>query len=139
MMFGAAPSHDPSKIGVAATGVPRFARLDVALGWATEIPAAILVAAEIIVLLAGVVSRYIVQRPLVWTDELASALFLWLAMLGAVIALRRDEHMRLTALLTRAPARWRSWLEAVGAMVARLMIWPSPRCRPIARRFARFG
>ncbi len=29
-----------------------------------------------------------------WSDELASILFLWLSMLGAVIALRRGEHMR---------------------------------------------
>ncbi len=117
MTAGAAPSHEPGKIGVAATGAPRFVRLDAALAWATEVPAALLVAAEIVVLLAGVVSRYVFRSPLVWTDELASALFLWLTMLGAVIALRRDEHMRLTALLTRTAPRWRSWLEAVGAMV----------------------
>ncbi|MFB9123135.1 TRAP transporter small permease [Paraburkholderia dipogonis] len=48
-------------------------------------------------LLAGVTSRYILHAPLVWSDELASMLFLWLAMLGAVIALRRGEHMRMTA------------------------------------------
>ena len=72
----------------------RFARLDRILALATEIPAAVLVSIEILVLLAGVVSRYVFNQPLTWTDELASILFLWLAMLGAVIALRRDEHMR---------------------------------------------
>src|SRR4051794_25324596 len=67
----------------------RLAWLDVALAWITEVPAAIIVVVEIGVLFAGVVARYVVHRPLVWSDELASALFLWLAMLGAVIALRR--------------------------------------------------
>src|SRR5579885_3222763 len=88
-------------IGGSRAAVPglRFARLDAVIAWATEVPAAVLVAVEILVLLAGVGSRYVFQNPLVWTAELASALFLWLAMLGAVIALRRDEHMRLTALL----------------------------------------
>ncbi|MBV9522029.1 MAG: TRAP transporter small permease subunit, partial [Alphaproteobacteria bacterium] len=105
-----------SGAGASASAI-HFARLDQALAWASEVPAAFLVALEIIVLLAGVVSRYVFRNPLVWTDELASALFLWLAMLGAVIALRREEHMRLTTFLNRAPARWRSWLEAVGAMV----------------------
>ncbi len=108
-----------SKDMVRGTGpVPaRFAKLDRAIALATEIPAAILVAAEILVLFAGVVSRYVFHNPLVWSDELASALFLWLAMLGAVIALRRDEHMRLTAFVSRAAPRRRAWLEAVGAMI----------------------
>ncbi len=44
---------------------------------------------------AGVFARYALNRPLVWSDELASALFLWLAMLGSVLALGRSEHMRL--------------------------------------------
>jgi tripartite ATP-independent transporter DctM subunit len=101
---------------------PRFARLDRAIALATEIPAAILVAAEILVLFAGVVSRYVLHSPLVWSDELASALFLWLAMLGAVIALRRDEHMRLTAFIGKAGPRRRAWLEAVGAMVVAVFV-----------------
>ena len=62
-----------------------------------EIPAALLVVAEIVVLLAGVIGRYVFHEPIIWSDELASILFLWLAMLGSVIALRRGEHMRMTA------------------------------------------
>jgi TRAP-type C4-dicarboxylate transport system permease small subunit len=41
-----------------------------------------------------VVARYGLHRPLIWSDELASILFLWLAMLGAAVAFRRAEHMR---------------------------------------------
>jgi TRAP-type C4-dicarboxylate transport system permease small subunit len=55
--------------------------LDTALGHLVEIPAALLVLAEIVVLLAGVTCRYLLRAPLVWSDELASMLFLWLAML----------------------------------------------------------
>src|SRR5260370_2261663 len=87
----------------------RFARLDRILALATEIPAAVLVSVEILVLLAGVVSRYVFNRPLTWTDELASILFLWLAMLRAAIALPRDEHMRLGGLVPLAPPRLPSW------------------------------
>ena len=113
---------------VAAAALPhapvrrRFARLDRALALMTEVPAAALVVVEVVVLFAGVVSRYLVNRPLTWSDELASVLFLWLAMLGAVIALRRDEHMRLTALVTRAPARWRGPLETVAALVVAVFV-----------------
>ena len=44
-------------------------------------------------------SRYVFHQPLIWSDELASILFLWLAMLGAVVAFRRAEHMRMTAIV----------------------------------------
>jgi len=71
------------------------------LAWVSEGPAAALVGLEIAVLLAGVVARYVFNSPLTWSDELASVLFLWLAMLGAVIALQRGEHMRLTTLVNR--------------------------------------
>ncbi len=91
--------------------------LGVALTVATEGPAALLMLMEILVLSAGVVARYVFNRPLVWSDELASLLFLWLAMFGAVIALRRSEHMRLTILVTNASPRMRAWLEAFGASI----------------------
>jgi tripartite ATP-independent transporter DctM subunit len=84
------------------------------LGRITEVLAAILVALEILVLLAGVIARYVFNRPLTWSDELASILFLWLAMLGAVIALRRTEHMRLGFLVARAPPRLHAAFETFG-------------------------
>jgi tripartite ATP-independent transporter DctM subunit len=96
---------------------PRFARLDRALGLLTEIPAAALVVVEIAILFAGVVSRYVFDRPLTWSDELASALFLWLAMLGAVIALRRGEHMRLTTFVNLLAPRRRAFVDTLGALI----------------------
>lgn len=93
-----------------------LARLDRGLGWLVAVPAALLVLADIGVLLAGVVSRYLLHSPLLWSDELASILFLWLAMLGSVVALRRGEHMRMTALVSQAGPQRRALLEAVATM-----------------------
>ncbi len=93
--------------------------LDAALGGLVELAGAAIVLIEILVLFAGVVARYVFHSPLVWSDELASILFLWLSMLGAVVALRRGEHMRMTALVNHiGPAR-RAQLEA-GALAASL-------------------
>src|SRR5689334_7442397 len=47
-------------------------RIEAGLGSAIEAIAALLVAAEIVVLFAGVVARYVLHRPLTWSDELAS-------------------------------------------------------------------
>jgi len=84
------------------------------LGRLVEIPAAILVVTEVIVLFAGVVSRYVFDHPLVWSDELASLCFLWLGLLGACIALQRGEHMRLSVL----PERIRAFSEAMATVLA---------------------
>ena len=78
-----------------------------------------LVAVEATILFAGVVSRYAFGRPLVWVEELAAILFLWLVSLGAVIALRRTEHMRMTVLVGRAGPRFR---RAAGGFAALLVV-----------------
>jgi tripartite ATP-independent transporter DctM subunit len=90
-----------------------LASIERGLGWLVEVPAALLVLADIAVLFAGVVSRYVFHSPLLWSDELASILFLWLAMLGSVVALRRGEHMRMTAVVAKATPQRRALLEAV--------------------------
>ncbi len=103
----------------AAVPAPGVAgRLDRLLCLLTEPPAAVLLVVEIVLLSAGVTARYVFHRPLVWSDELASALFLWLAMFGAVIALRRSEHMRLTAFVNLAPPGLRSWLDALASAIS---------------------
>ncbi len=103
--------------------------LDDLLGRLIEIPAALLVVAEVVVLLGGVVSRYVFHAPIVWSDELASILFLWLAMLGAVVAYRRGEHMRMTALVSLASPRTRAFLDAVsltaGLVFVTLLLHPA--------------
>ncbi|AKZ65071.1 ABC transporter permease [Herbaspirillum hiltneri N3] len=87
--------------------------LDRALGMLIEIPAAIAVVAEVGILLTSVFSRFVLHQPLVWADELASTVFLWLAMFGAAVALRRGEHMRMTALIGKLSPAWRARIEAI--------------------------
>jgi len=105
------------------------ASLEASLGMLVEIPAALLVVAEIVILLAGVVARYGLHRPLIWSDELASILFLWLAMLGAAVAFRRAEHMRMTAIVANAKPAMRAYLDLVATCAALafllLVAWPA--------------
>jgi tripartite ATP-independent transporter DctM subunit len=90
---------------------------DRTIGVLAEAIGAALVVAEICILFAGVVSRYVFGSPLMWTDELANFLFLWLSMLGTVVALRRGEHMRLTTFVNSLRPQWGRWLGTVGALV----------------------
>jgi len=99
------------------------------LGTFVELAAGALVVAEIVILFSGVIARYVFNHPLVWSDELASIVFLWQAMLGAVIALRRDEHMRMTALVGALPPRAQAGLDAFATCAAltflALIAWPA--------------
>ncbi|WER49473.1 TRAP transporter large permease subunit [Cupriavidus sp. WKF15] len=114
-----APRREPHA-GALPGGTPaRVLRLaDKALGVMTEVPAALLVVAEIGVLFSGVLSRYVLHTPLVWVDELASLLFIWLIMLGAAVAFRRGGHMRMTALVDAAAPKWRGAFELVATVAA---------------------
>ena len=105
-----APDSGPATGGV-------IARVEAVMRHAVELPTAALVLIEICVLLAGVVSRFVFHHPFVWSDELASILFLWLAMLGAVVALQRTQHMRLTAVVSGLPPSIREYADILAVTV----------------------
>ena len=122
----------------------RLAVAERAIGVVVEVPAALLVVADVLVLFLGVVSRYAFNAPLVWTDELASLLFIWLAMLGAVIAYRRAEHMRMTAFVSRARPGLRPFFDGVAlsvgvgflaAMLLPAFAFAVEKCRSPRRRW----
>jgi len=106
-----------------------IAKANTVLGHVVAVPAALLVLAEIAVLSAGIVARYVFRSPIVWSDELAGILFLWLAMFGSVIAFQRGEHMRMTAIVGILGAEVRAFLDVVAAAASlaflALVVWPA--------------
>ena len=87
--------HSPQSQEDAASAAPStsvFTRVERAIGVITASVAGTLVVVETLLLFAGVLARYVFHKPLVWSDELASILFLWLAMLGAVIAYQKSRR-----------------------------------------------
>ncbi len=93
-------------------------RVQQALARVLGVPVALLVAAEIGVLLAGVIARYVFHSPLIWSDELASILFLWLAMLGSAVAFERGDHMRMTAVVNKLQPATRAFLDLLATAAA---------------------
>jgi tripartite ATP-independent transporter DctM subunit len=85
-----------------------LAWLDRALTLVIEVPTVLATVAEVFLLLIGVAARYVFHAPVIWSDELASIIFLWLAMFGAAAALRHGKHMRLTYVVGRLPPGWRA-------------------------------
>lgn len=107
---------DPAA-AIPETGRSVMVLVERAIGRGLDALAAILVVAETLILFMGVIWRFVLDRPLVWSDELASLLFLWLAMIGAAIALLRGTHMRLSTVTAMLPPVWRRRLEALAVLV----------------------
>jgi tripartite ATP-independent transporter DctM subunit len=129
-MADASTFEGTAPLALPSNALSAFARrADHWLGVAVEGAAALLVLAEICVLFAGVTARYLFHAPLVWSDELASILFLWLSMLGAAVALRRGEHMRMTALVNHVQPATRAMLDALALAASlaflALVAWPA--------------
>ena len=106
------------------------AAVDRWIGYLTEPLAAVLLVVEVAILAAGVFSRYVMHNALVWTDEGATILLLWLAMLGAVSAYRRREHIRLTAIVRRVRPDTASLMEVISAVVVAIFaleLFPASR------------
>ncbi len=93
-----------------------------------EVVSAALMLIITVLLLAGVISRYVLGQPLVWSDEVVSIAFLWVTMLGSAIALHRNEHLRLNLFVEMLPPRPREFVHAFAlvAMAAMLLALTGP-------------
>jgi tripartite ATP-independent transporter DctM subunit len=79
-----------------------------------EVVSASLMAGIVLLLLVAVVTRYFLATPIIWIEEVIGTAFVWLAMLGATIAMHRHEHLRLTLFLGMLPERFRMAVYALG-------------------------
>jgi TRAP-type C4-dicarboxylate transport system permease small subunit len=66
-------------------------------------PAIIMVAFMTITVLIGVFSRYLLNSPVRWTEEVARYTMIWMGLLGMSLALKRDEHIGVEFFVTRLP------------------------------------
>ncbi|MDB5591252.1 TRAP transporter large permease subunit [Enterovirga sp.] len=82
-----------------------------------EVIAAALIAGLVGLVLVSVFSRYVLSSPITSADEIASFLFLWIVMFGSVIAIDRNEHLRLALVLNLVGPRLRGPIETTGYVV----------------------
>ncbi len=74
---------------------------------ALEYLCAVLFVIIVAVVFVNVVGRYLLNAPLRGSDEIAQYLFLWLAYLGAVVALSKGRHYSVANLADLLPGRAR--------------------------------
>ncbi len=64
----------------------------------------VLVALLTAITFAQVAARYLLGDPIIWSEEAARYLFVWVSMIGAALAIREGGHFGLDLLIRRAPA-----------------------------------
>ncbi len=52
-----------------------------------------------------VILRFIFQRPLMWTEEAARFLYVWLTFLGAAVIMRDNEHITIDFVVKKLPVK----------------------------------
>lgn len=62
--------------------------------------------------------RYALNTPLLWADELASILLVWISFGGAALAMQRGEHMAIELVPELLPARFRDVLATVAHVLS---------------------
>lgn len=75
-----------------------------------------------LLLLAGVVARYVIHYPLTWTDDLVALNFVWLTMIGSVVAYHRHQHMAMKLLVGSVGPKSRRVLD-VAANLGEIIIF----------------
>lgn len=84
---------------------------------AAEVISAALLFVVLIVTLAGVFMRYVVNRPIGWSDELGMVLIVWCVLLTDAFVLRDNEHVAFDMLWDRASAIGRRWMLIVQTLL----------------------
>ena len=61
--------------------------------------------------LAQVFWRWVLNNPIVWSEEMIRLTYVWICYLGWVIAERADTHIRITIFSSRFPKTAQKWLQ----------------------------
>jgi TRAP-type C4-dicarboxylate transport system permease small subunit len=80
----------------------------------------VLMAALVLDVLWQVASRYIARQPSAWTDELATLLVIWLALLGASAAFGRKAHLGMDFLTQHLTPQQRRITETISHLMVAL-------------------
>ena len=78
-----------------------------ALDKALELLVIVVVAVLVLDVLWQVFTRYILEHPSSWTEELATFLLIWVSLLGAAVALNRGAHLGIDYFVGKLPPKTR--------------------------------
>ena len=82
-----------------------------------EATAILMMAVEVVVVLAGVFFRYVLNRPIAGSDEIAGLLLVWMTFIGGAVAQRRRSHPSVSIVVQRLSSTVVPYLDAITRLV----------------------
>lgn len=64
---------------------------------------ALLVAALVVIMFGAVLSRYVLNAPIMWAEEISRYIFVWLVYLGSAVAAAQRSHLFVDTLVLKLP------------------------------------
>lgn len=55
--------------------------------------------------------RWVLNDPLAWSEEAIRLIYVWICYLGWIIAERSNGHIKITALISKAPLNFQKWMQ----------------------------
>lgn len=93
----------------------------------TELLLLIVLTAMSVVVFLQVLFRYVLGLPLFWTEEFARYCLVWASLLGAAVATKRGQHIAVTFVMERLPARLHRFFRVVAlfsvAVILAIIMW----------------
>src|SRR5438477_12919030 len=83
----------------------------------SDVSAAILLAADLLVVCGSVLLRFLFNAPVEWADDVARGLMVGSSFFGAASALARSENLGVAFFIDKLPVRVRTVVDAVSALL----------------------
>jgi TRAP-type C4-dicarboxylate transport system permease small subunit len=88
-------------------------RLLAAIGRVERIAGVALLALIVVTISIQVATRYLLGRPLVWVEEVATYAFIWAVFIGAALGMKELRHIRIDTFVVRLPPRPQAFARAL--------------------------
>src|SRR6202165_4507525 len=108
-------------MSVAALSLGGGHRLIASLMVLSDATAAILLAADLLVVCVSVLLRFLFNAPVEWADDVARGLMVGSSFFGAASALARSENLGVAFFIDRLPAGARRVVDAMGALLVTIV------------------
>jgi TRAP-type C4-dicarboxylate transport system permease small subunit len=103
--------------------ISRFGKLDNVVLGAIRVATAVLLLVMFGVIIAGVICRYVLDRPLSCGEELAKYVMFYMVLIGSAAASRAQQHPALTFIVRKFPPLLdKIWRVLIDAMVCFVLI-----------------
>lgn len=70
------------------------------------------------ILFANAVGRYAFRSPVIWSDEVATSMIIWVAVVGMLISLRRGELLTVAVLTNKLTPNQRRYMQALSSLLS---------------------